>query len=88
MRRVLLMFGAMMGWVALILQLYLSIVNRTTSLPESLIRYFTYFTILTNILVALSFTIQWLAPDSRSGRFFSLPQTATAVTVYIVVVGV
>lgn len=87
-KTIFLSLGALMGWIALILQLYLSITNRITSLPESLIRYFTYFTILTNMLVAFSFTMQWLAPHSKGGRFFSLPQTSTAITVYIIVVGV
>jgi len=81
------MIGTLMGWTALILQLYLSITNRTTTLPEALARYFTYFTILTNILVALSFSIQWLRSGTRWGHFFSLPQTTTAIAVYILVVG-
>lgn len=87
-RAIFLLIGSLMGWAALIFQLYLSITNRTTSFPEALIRYFTYFTILTNILVALSFTMQWLKPKTRWGRFFSLPQTSTVITVYIIVVGV
>ena len=48
--------GALMGWFAVGLQFYLVIVNRVESLPETMIRFFSYFTILTNILVALYFT--------------------------------
>jgi len=44
------------GWFSLIAQFYLIIINRTTSVGETIIRYFNFFTILTNILVALCAT--------------------------------
>lgn len=78
--------GALITWFALIAQLYLAIENRTTSLTESIIRYISYFTILTNLLVALYFTAT-LLPDSRFRRFFQRPGVLTAITVYICVVG-
>jgi hypothetical protein len=54
--------GAFISWLAEILQLYLIIVNRTASIPETIIRFFSFFTILTNILVAVCFTtvaLEW-----------------------------
>ncbi len=77
---------ALVAWIALILQLYLQIINRTTEVSEAVIRFFSYFTILTNLLLAVCFT-SLLIKDSKGNRFFSHPSTITAVTVYILIVG-
>ncbi len=77
---------ALVTWAALILQFYLQIVNRTTAVPEAVIRYFSYFTILTNLLVAVCYT-SLLLKDRKSERFFKQPSVLTAVTVYILIVG-
>ncbi len=73
-------------WLMLLLQFYLQIENRSTSVAEAIIRYFSYFTILTNLLVAVSFT-SLLLPDSRWNSFFSRNTVLTAVTLYILIVG-
>jgi hypothetical protein len=91
---------AIIGWTAVILQFYLILHNRTESVAETVVRFFSFFTILTNILVALCCTVLWLRPGAgRSGGsgpsggsggwlyFFSKPATLTAVTVYITIVG-
>lgn len=80
--------GAIMGWLALIAQFYLIILNRTATVPETVVRFFSYFTILTNILVALSFTSLLLRQGSQWRNFFSRPDVLTAVAVYITIVGV
>lgn len=80
--------GATVAWLAVGLQFYLIILNRVTSVPEAIIRFFSFYTILTNILVALCFTVLLLKPNSRSGKFFSRPNVVTAVTLYITVVGI
>jgi len=74
--------GAAVGWFALLLQLYLIIVNRVASVPETIVRYFSFFTILTNIIVAVSFTLVYV-----KGIFFIPPKTLTAIVVYITIVG-
>jgi hypothetical protein len=79
--------GAIIGWLAVILQLYLILVNRVASVPETIIRFFSFFTILTNILVAFCFTVLWLKSKSDWGMFFARPSTLTAITVYITIVG-
>ncbi|UEG50173.1 Pr6Pr family membrane protein [Ferruginibacter lapsinanis] len=76
-----------LGWFALIAQFYINITSKIASTPELLIRYFSYFTILTNIIVAVCCTTLSLLPDSRWGLFFSKQKTFAAVTVYIFVVG-
>ncbi|MEY2918314.1 MAG: hypothetical protein RIS73_2028 [Bacteroidota bacterium] len=79
--------GAAIGWFALLLQLWLIIANRVTSIPEAIIRYFSFFTILTNILVAISFTAIYLNGITDKGIFFTRPKTLTATAVYITIVG-
>ena len=76
-----------LGWFALIAQFYLIIVNRTASIPETIIRYFSFFTILTNLLVAVCFT-SFLNKKQKSSAFFSKITTLTAITVYILIVGI
>ena len=78
---------ALLGWFALIAQFILLIENRTTSLSETIIRFFSFFTILTNILVALGFSFLLLNGNSKWRRFFSSVSSQTAMTVYIIVVG-
>ena len=82
------MIGAAITWFAVLLQLYLIILNRVESVPETIIRFFSFYTILTNILVAFCFTVLLVKPNSRSGIFFSQPGVLTATTIYITVVGI
>ena len=77
-----------LAWFALIAQFYLIILNRTVPVTETIIKYFSFFTIPTNLLVALSFSFFLSKQKSRLANFFSRPTTLTAVTVYIFVVGI
>lgn len=78
---------AAVGWFALLLQLYLIIENRAASVAETIARYFGFFTILTNILVALSLTTVYFKGIDAKNSFFTKPKTLTATTVYITIVG-
>jgi hypothetical protein len=78
---------AITGWFALVGQFYLIIISRQASVPETIVRYFTFFTILTNILIAVGCTVLLLKPSSRWGRFFAKNTTLTATTVNILIVG-
>ena len=80
-------FGALLGWGALVAQFYFAMENRTTDLAEAVVRYFGYFTILANGLAATAFTVLLLKPVSLGARFFGHPSTLTAITVYLLVVG-
>ena len=75
---------AMVAWFAVVSQYYLMIENRVVSVSESTIRFFSYFTILTNTMVAVYCTWQL---SGKKPLFISRPGTLTAVTVYILVVG-
>ena len=80
--------GALLGWSALAGQFYFAMDNRTTDITEAVVRYVGYFTILANGLAALSFTVLLLRPVSVWGQLFGHPSTLTAVTVYLLVVGI
>ena len=56
---------AIAGWFALASQLYLIIQNRVVSVAETIIRYFSFFTILTNLIVAICVTVLLLKPKSE-----------------------
>lgn len=78
---------AILGWFALITQFIINVRSNVAGTSEIVIRYFSYFTILTNLLVAICCTIILWKPSSKSGDFFSGQKTLTAITVYILVVG-
>ena len=82
------LIGALTGWFAIIAQLYLMMTNRALSVPETLFRFFGFFTIDTNILVALCFTFIFFRNKSWIGRFFAKATTITAITIYITIVGI
>ncbi len=79
---------AITGWFAVICQLVLMLLSRTVSITETLLRFFSYFTILTNLLITVSFTSLAGERSVKWYSFFSKPATQTACTVYIIVVGV
>jgi len=76
-----------LGWFALIGQFYLQMKNDLVSKGELVIRFFTYFKILTNLLIAICLSFVLLLPKSKIGQFFSNVKTLTALAVYIIVVG-
>ena len=79
--------GALLGWAALVLQLCILIGNiqaqgGTGSL--AVWRFFGYFTILTNILVAIVFTDIALLPERRSGLANLRVRLSTATAIAMV----
>jgi hypothetical protein len=89
-KRLLLLIIALLAWFGLILQLYLIVevnLKSHSSLVAAIVRYFSFFTILTNLLVAICATAILFFPGSRWGKFFSRPSVQTAIALYILVVG-
>lgn len=86
--RIIALAVALLGWFAIITQLYLMIENRVVPVPETLLRFFAFFTIDTNIIVAVCFTFIFLGNKTCLGKFFSKASTVTAITVYITIVGI
>jgi hypothetical protein len=80
---------ALVAWLALIGQYYLMVRGQTGS--EFLFRtvnFFSYFTILSNIMVALVTTATAVIPRSAPGRLLMRPGVASAVALYIGVTGI
>ncbi|HMU47067.1 MAG TPA: Pr6Pr family membrane protein [Chitinophagaceae bacterium] len=80
----------LIGWFALSLQLFVSIKNAPAlgvAIAESIVNYFSYFTILSNLAVAVSLSILLIFPGSALGRFFAKPASQTAIALYIFIVG-
>ena len=75
------------GWFALVAQFYINASLKLNPVPEMITRYFSYFTIQINLVVALCYTVLLFSPGSGPGKFFSRQQTVAALTVYIVIVG-
>lgn len=83
--------AAAFGWFALVLQLLQSIELAQAKGDGALAGvwiYLGFYTILTNILVALALTAGAVGPRGRITRFFHRPGTCTAAAMSIVVVGV
>ena len=72
-------------WFAVISQFYLMMENRVTDVPETTIRYFSFFTILTNFMTALYFTFRYWQSNKR--HWIYNPGNLTAIMVYILIVG-
>jgi hypothetical protein len=77
-----------LGWTAIVVQLVTSLTLPTG--PDALTRtvnYFSFFTILSNILAAATLTVPELAGRSRVGRFLLRYELRTALTVYMIMTG-
>src|SRR5262249_52584004 len=78
------------GWFALLLQFPLTIATSLSngmSMLGAVITYFSFFTILTNLMIALALTVSVWTPKSRLGRFFSRSEVTAGTTMYILLVG-
>lgn len=81
--------GALVGWIGVALQFYVLMANHPgISTTEAVVRFFSFFTILTNLLVAAGFTFPLLAPASAAGKYFASASVRGGSVVYIVMVGV
>ena len=83
--------GFVVGGFALILQLYLILSNAyrdQINYASEVIRFFSYMTIWTNILVTLCFGSIVIFPKTKWSSYFSQPSVQAAAFIYILVVGV
>ncbi|TCK80659.1 Pr6Pr family membrane protein [Albibacterium bauzanense] len=85
--RVIATLCALLVWATVILQFILIIQNRTYPVPETIIQFFSYFTILTNILVACCFTTIAIKREPYKTTFFANPGVLAATVVNITIVG-
>ncbi|UAY53573.1 Pr6Pr family membrane protein [Ferruginibacter albus] len=86
MRKILSFTFAIIAWFAVFAQYYLMVQNRIASITETTIRFVSFFTILTNTIVAFYFTIECIKL-LRINKPIAIPGLLTAVTMYITIVG-
>lgn len=81
------LIAAAVGFFAVFLQ-YSIFVQRPDAgaFIEASIRYFSYFTVLTNLLAASAMAFAALAPNTPPGRFFCSAGVRTAIATYILIV--
>ena len=74
---------AILAWFALAAQLYIIIRYRTASVGATIVQYFSYYTILTNIMIAWVCTVLFIRREDTVKR----KKVLTAILVYILTVG-
>jgi len=81
--------AAVLGWSGLAIQLYLILFARwadDASLMGGLVRFFSFFTVLTNTLVATALTCALTDRHSRGHRFFRHPAVCSGIAASIALV--
>ncbi len=89
LRRHFVAVAAVLGWAGLSIQMYLILHSRWTlgaSLIGGLMSFFSYFTVLSNTLVATVLTCEWTSRESAARRWFLQPRVSSAIAVSIAVV--
>jgi hypothetical protein len=72
---------------ALIVQYALLLGRMNGDIGAATLRFFNYFTLLSNMVGAAAFLFPAAAPGSTAGRFFDQPAMRTAAALYLLVVG-
>jgi hypothetical protein len=78
----------LLAWATLALQFILMIDSRVVSIPLTILRFFSFFTILCNLLAALVFTGMCLPASAGRFKLFTSQGARTAITLYMLVVGI
>ena len=90
MKKTIFIVIALLAWLAVLLQYYVLFQKPALSgmnVVEITFLILNYFTILTNLLVAISATISVVAPETSIGRFLTSTNAVSAIAVYIALVG-
>lgn len=75
--------------LCVVMQYWLLVRGATLAgMAASSLKFFSFFTILTNILAAATLLLPLIAPRSAAGQFLARPGVRTAITGYIIMVGV
>jgi len=81
---------AMLAWFSVLLQCYLSLQMASQngkSIGSGLEIFFSYFTVLTNLLICVSLTASLIAPSTAPGKWFSRPGVVAGIATSIAFVG-
>jgi hypothetical protein len=79
-----------LAWLSVVLQCCLSVqlaLHNGRSIGDGLATFFSYFTVLTNLLVCLSLTASLIGTSSAFGRWFSRPAVIAGIATSIAFVG-
>jgi hypothetical protein len=86
------LYRAIAGGICLftVVTQYFQVVHGDTAaaLLSASINFFSFFTILSNLLAAAALLIPLIWPNSTAGRYLARPAVRTAITGYIIIVGV
>jgi len=85
MKKAIALLMAIIGWVALILRLKMRIESEDVAITESILRFFSYFTILTNLLVTIYFSSIVFSKSKKT--VFHKHGTLTALAAFMTFVG-
>jgi len=91
MGRIIAAILAFVGWFSLILQFILQMTNPAVPEPgavERFVRFFSYFTVSTNIIVAVVLTVIAFFSHKKAGSYLSRPSVQAATASYISIVGI
>jgi hypothetical protein len=83
-----LIIGFITAWLGVFIELYVTIVNRVMPLLPAIIKFFSYFTVLTNTLVAITFTVLLFKKPLNIYHKLNRASSLTAILVYILIVGI
>ena len=87
-KKTLLLTIMLVEWLTLVTQLELHLQNSVQTTSETLVRYFSFYTILTNILVGVMVTILYFTKSTEDrNSFFHKPGVQTAIAMHITIVG-
>ena len=89
-KHILIASTAALGWIGLLIQFSMTIENSRAqgmTLVGGTIAYLSFFTILTNLLIAIALTSSLVAKVSSRG-LFSRPAVTSALAAYIATVGI
>jgi hypothetical protein len=81
---------AVIAWLSVLLQCYLSLqlsTQKGMSIGGGLGIFFSYFTVLTNVLICVSLTLSLMSPSSALGQWFSRPSVVAGIATSIAFVG-
>ncbi len=82
--------AVILAWLAVAFQFYVHVpghIEFTKTTMGSIVQILSYFTILTNLVVALAYSFILLMPNTKPGNFFSQTSTLTGIAVYTSVIG-
>jgi hypothetical protein len=84
------LFVVLVAWCSVLLQCCLSVQLATQhgkSVASGLESFFSYFTVLTNLLICISLTLTLIMPSSVLGKWSARPGTVTGIATSIAFVG-